>query len=623
MRLSLYTLLYAVVWSPEQSMAASGCEIEIVSCPLHPNYLGRVSDSYDGSDQNPNRCMQRARDYSLWCDSEEDITAHFFSNGSKIDSRTYRSNPHYDSTVGYVEDLHVRISPCTNNSATTCAFLTPVGAPPIQVWIANEIFKVKEFGSIGRQFSSSLPGVYFYLYRDDLKVTVRVVDPGKGRQVAWTNPPDDYNLFYTYFSKVNGPGKTAFPFLAPGQRYLTKPHWNFLCQFDVAAIDSPDLACGTGFRMVNVDFVNSLGQSAKTASGFRHNGGWVDDLNGDGYDEINLPYLSYILSIDGRSGQRVALSHFDVASRSKPNAPAFFHSGRFYGGFTSFTHPENGSKMTLITAGNAVGSFDDHFCGVSRYVAGVNWIDTGYLQWSNYLSFQKTLFSPPYNSFTNIRYKGDAMNLCLHRFSNSLFSVEGYPAAAYSYFKADPSNGNCEVETLIEQASGFNESAISAFNNCALQRYLPTRGIWTVQFLDAVTGDGVIAWPGAYLWGRVERFAPDQPFHFIVETFESKKNLRFDQLGHVPDRFFFSAIPKKNWNFSHSGSLARPGARPSVRLKYGYYGSYPRGVGQTFNGVPELVVRDIDGDGFNDFQLENGEWVGYSTLKKTFITKQM
>lgn len=608
----------------QTDLAITSCQVSLQSCPLHPGILGLINDNFDSSASNQSRCLTRSKDFSEWCASESDVTATFLKNGVPVANGAFRGFPNYDSLNGYVDDLFVKIDRCVGQPISTCAFITIPGKLPTQVWLGNEIFQVKEFGSIGPQLGSSLSGIYFFLYRSNFQVAVRVVNPVTAKMVAWVDAPSDYTLYDTYFSKVNGPSKTSFPFIAPGQRYLSKPHWGFLCQFDPAAISNPDPACGTGFRSVSIEFTNSLGQSALVASSFRHNGGWVDDLNGDGIDEINLPFLFYILSIDGRTGARVALSTFDVARNSEPNSkPVGFHSGRLYGSFKTFSDPLTGVKTTLIAAGNAVGSFQDYFCNVSRYVAGISWINTGNLKWSNYISFEKTIFAPPFDSVDNYYRKGDGLNHCVHRFSDSLFDVGGVPATAYSYFDADVPQPSCESEVLAEQSSTFSSASKIDYDTCAKNNHLTKYGKWTVQIVNATNGSLVNAWPGAYFWGRVEKFAPDQPFHFIVETFTSNSSkVRFDQVGHVPDSLSFSTIPKSDWHFAHSGILLAPGSRPKIQSKYGFYGSAPRGVGQTFAGIPELVVRDVDNDGYNDIQLENGKWVGYSLILKTFIIKQ-
>ena len=45
----------------------------------------------------------------------------------------------------------------------------------------------------------------------------------------------------------------------------------------------------------------------------------------------------------------------------------------------------------------------------------------------------------------------------------------------------------------------------------------------------------------------------------------------------------------------------------------------PRGT--TWEGAPEIVQRDLDGDGLLDVQLEDGSWVGYSSAAQALVVK--
>jgi hypothetical protein len=423
-------------------------------------------------------------------------------------------------------------------------------------------------------------------------------------------------VYTTYFALARGPGGRRYPFLAPGWHYVRPsdpPHWDFLCFFDPAAIASPDPACATGFRRYQATFAGY-----QTESGFRHNGGWLDDVDGDGWDDLHLPYLKYILSVSGRTGAQIALSSFDVAAQSEPGSPPFFHSGRFYGSFTSYTSAA-GERRVLFSAGTTVGSFTDHYCNVSRYMAVASWGYALDLAWSNYYSFIKTIFREPYAIENYSRY-GDAIDRCVHRTSDSLYWAGSEPVTLFSYFDADPLANDCQAQVLGEQQSGFEASALAAYTACAEAQFLPALGRWTIQALRLSDGGGVNAWPGAYLWGRVTDFAPGEPYALLIETFSGDGKVRYDRVGHVPEQLYLSKI-NADYTWTHFGAVSA-GAQPSIALRANHgLGSHPPGLGHSYAGIPELITADVDGDGFQDVQLTDGSWIGYGGSAGSVVRK--
>ena len=136
---------------------------------------------------------------------------------------------------------------------------------------------------------------------------------------------------------------------------------------------------------------------ADKLSGFRHNGGWLEDVDGDGWQDVNLPFLRYILVISCRTGAQLALLHPEIAKRARDGAPVEFNSGPFHGSFTPFT-ASDGKRDVLIASANPVGSFDDIYCNVARYYAVLetktpNQPRTRELRWADYISFVKNFFS--------------------------------------------------------------------------------------------------------------------------------------------------------------------------------------------------------------------------------------
>jgi hypothetical protein len=67
--------------------------------------------------------------------------------------------------------------------------------------------------------------------------------------------------------------------------------------------------------------------------------------------------------------------------------------------------------------------------------------------------------------------------------------------------------------------------------------------------------------------------------------------------------------------------LRAPPSAPRLGDPNNYYGARGPGYGATWGGLPELVLKDIDGDGLNDIQLKNGQWIGYAPIQGTLVIK--
>lgn len=62
--------------------AQANCRITLKLCkPLGIAGQTAFADAYDGSAVNPNRCLQRAREYHTYCKSKQEVGAEFYVNG--------------------------------------------------------------------------------------------------------------------------------------------------------------------------------------------------------------------------------------------------------------------------------------------------------------------------------------------------------------------------------------------------------------------------------------------------------------------------------------------------------------------------------------------------------------
>jgi hypothetical protein len=515
------------------------------------------------------------------------------------------------------------ITPCPADPSHSCTMVTAASGQPTPVWLSNNTLYLVDSAIMGT-FEGLANHQLAYIYANEGRAAatwVFVVDMTAAQLVAWIAAPLPYDVFSTYFSYIGGPDKNKYPFLAPGQHYLNQQQYNsfnFLCIFDPAYIAKPSPSCYTGFKPYPATFENAL-----NLSGFRHNGGWAADVDGDGWDDIHLPFLQYILTISGKTGQQLGLSHFDVAHQSEPNAPAYFHSGRFYGGFVVRPGPTSPTQDILFAAANAVGTFGDIYCNVSRYIAVAQWGASGYeLQWSNYLSFSKTIFNSPYNSVNNYARLGNDLDACAHRYSNSLEQIDGKVFVVYDSFTRDDTaiHPVCQADLLEEQRSSFTNSG--PYNQCAVCLIPQIRGKWSVQFLTVSDGGGVNRNPDAYIWGRAINVVPENSDLRLIQNFTANRGVvTFGETAAAIDSFQLVKLSKiPSWDVVTE--LASPPAPPkTIDLAPNSYGAFPRGIGSSWGGIRELLLQDIDGDGYNDIALANGQWLGWSTSQHKLVVK--
>lgn len=520
-------------------------------------------------------------------------------------------------------ELSARLGSCREGGEEWCVHLT-AGSRKQAIWISPKRAHAVEIGLMGHHFPGAFEAVYVYWRNEEAKSAIVVIDPNRLAAVAWVSNKSqpEYNTWNSYFSVVRAPDGKGYPFLAPGMRYLHQSHADFLCRFDVSAISYPDQNCGTGFRSASVAFPGH-----EKESGFRHNRGWLQDIDGDGYDDIHLPHFKYILTISGRSWQPIALSLLDVAQFSEPYTPKFFHSGRYYGGYTMFTDPQSGQPMTLLSAGSTVGSFANWNCNVSRYMAAIRWGHDAYrgrnhaqLAWSHYISFSTTIFAPSMRSLDDIYRRGNGIDGCVHRFDDSLIETDRNLFAAYSQFHTQDKI-NCEAQTFKVQKNGYQESDMNEFRACAEAGVKKARGSWSVELRDAVSGAPAKSLPNAYLWGRVRDVLPARGELLLLEAMGE---LRFDRAGYEPSRFVLGEVGNDaKWVFYTE--LRKPGAMPKLDYLecYASQSANQSSSPDASCGKPELVTKDVDGDGYNDVQLENGRWFGWSAAKNALILKSL
>lgn len=536
--------------------------------------------------------------------------------------------------------IDARVAKCDSVRPDSCLYFKPAGGVERSIWISSETLFTTEIGLMGFHFPGAYEAIYTYAFYNSSdshspRSILNIVDPNRGQLVAHVGNASmlDYNYFNTYFDVVKAPENKGYPFIGPGMHYMNVPYWSFLCIFDVSRISRPDTNCGTGFRSASISFTNKHGKNESQDSGFRHNRGWLQDVDGDGWDDIHLPYFKYIVSLSGRTTKQLTLSLFDVAKYSEPNVQEFFHNGRYYGGYTTFVDPKTNDNMVLLSAGSTAGSFSNWNCNVSRYTAAIRWHRTwitgkpyATLDWSHYASFSNTYFTWDYKSVDSYFRKGDEINKCIHRFADSMLTYSPEPIMAYSQFETSE-RYNCEQEMFDagRTKGSVEQERMRACMEAGTKR---TRGTWNIYAKNAVNGAAVNSLPRAYLWGRAVNLMPGENMVFVIENFTSGDGkVRFDQEGHTPDSLsVMKLVGGKSWTVL--ASVDAPGAAP--RVDYVECAT-SQSANQSSSpdascGRPEFLTRDIDGDGLDDIQLQAQaggcpKWLGYSKAKASLVIK--
>jgi len=529
-------------------------------------------------------------------------------------------------------DADLELSRCQQNPSTVCLELQSAKFGAKEFFLTdNAKAAAIHIGLIGRQFEDGpLAAVFVYWLTGAAAsgasgplVSLSVFDLNGPGQKAWVAPPQSnpgqqfkgYSVYDTYFAVLAAPGGKRYPFLAPGQRYLKLPHWDFLCLFDPTKVAHPDPACGTGFRKVSATFPD-----AAKLSGFRHNGGWLEDVDGDGWQDINLPFLRYILVISGRTGTQLALLHPEIAKRARNGAPVEFDSGRFYGSFTPFT-VSDGKHGVLIASANPVGTFDDSYCNVARYyeVLETKTPDqprSRELKWANYISFVKNFLGGA--DAQTIMRQGDGIDKCVHRVSDSVFQAKDKLFTLYNEFVSDPSLDprTCLTEQRAEWLAHFPPDKMKIWTDCAKASFAPATGDWRVQILDLANGRPAGEWQNGYIWGRLRNFVPGYPETFVLELMDQR--VRFDQKGYSPKAFSIVSVnPDFTWRRLGELPVA---VRPRIVVPASDPLPYKDTMGSTWRGILEIATR-TGTDGSTDIELQDGRWVGYSPQTRSFVLR--
>jgi hypothetical protein len=392
---------------------------------------------------------------------------------------------------------------------------------------------------------------------------------------------------------------------------------------------------------------------------FRESGGYVQDRDGDGWDDIHLTYHFREYTISGRTGIPNATvftqdTFFDPASGwtydpvtaptpSPSPSPAGFHSGRTYGTHVAvkFTDSQNHSvDRTVIVAAAQVGTADpsrpnlyDVNCNVSRWV-GVLEAPVGTpgqpgkrkLSWSQYYGFASNAFdiqcpvSPvpmcgdPHCAAA--ARPGDWINGCLHRFSDGTSVVDGAPAVVFNAFAQTPQS----LQSTSANSCLWSQCETGDASSCATANAAAAIGHWTFTALSQSNGSSLASIHDTYVWGRTNGLYSDGATIYLAEQMASPTPWQTQ-----PQQSALTASTLSSGALAARDTLPFRG-RPVIRKPYQYQPNMSS-YGDD-NYFAELTQQDVDADGLADVMIQNVDstpynctWVGHSSLTHTLVAK--
>ena len=437
-----------------------------------------------------------------------------------------------------------------------------------------------------------------------------IVDAAAALRIAQAAAPP--TIDYAFAGSLQGPEERRYAFLAPsyGDGESEGSNWMRVCVF------RPDLAsdpnCGEGFSSIPL---------SPPAPVFREAGASLQDLDDDGWQDINLIFHRTIYSVSGKTLAPIVSTTYDIAWADEPNSPKWFHSGRNYGAHAAFTAADT-SKGLLLVGGSPVGSFSDDLCNVSRFV-GLLRAPPGQpgarnLAWSHYFGFSSTIFATYDAKYINnpeadVARLADVVDGCIHRFGSSRSVMDDEPVVVFNYFEmAAPIDYCLKEQYALYQPPTWTQEKADAWYSC-FGKNRTSPGTWGMQVLRESDGQGLTGSQGTYIWGTSNRWIEGGEPLYLVEMIPGQK--AFDLSDQAPSQLRVLALVDGLWQ--ERGLLPVAG-RPQIVQSPG---RADLGLG-SFSYIAELVRRDIDDDGLDEIALEGGIWIGYNTDKATFVLKE-
>ncbi|MEM6991270.1 MAG: hypothetical protein AAF721_12250, partial [Myxococcota bacterium] len=404
------------------------------------------------------------------------------STGEAADSDSGSGSPSDDSTDGGpatverafdldgdgIPDTDLAVGVCPDDAAATCLLVTSEVTPTqtVVLWGGTPTCLGGLHGSplavLGDFAGSALFEVSVAACQQTARAVappvLAVVDVDAATILGSATAPA--NQIYGWVETVGAPDGRRHPVLAPSYSDGENPsgNWGRLCAYRPDLPSSPE--CGDGFVAMDVPLALPY---------FREVGGTVQDLDGDGWQDLNFIFHRTVASASIGTLGALGSVTFDVAAADEPGSPAWFHSGRNYGSHAAFTGSD-GSERLLLVGGAPIGTFADDLCNVSRFVALLQ-APAGNpagraLAWSRYFGFSSTTFStfaPQYvaDPSQDVARLADVVDGCIHRFSDSRSQMDGEDVVVIDYFAMTAPIDYCldEQYALYQEPTWTDEKA--------------------------------------------------------------------------------------------------------------------------------------------------------------------
>ncbi|MFN7959874.1 MAG: hypothetical protein U0002_01250 [Thermoanaerobaculia bacterium] len=559
----------------------------------------------------------------------------------------------WDLTRDGVNDTNLSYEPCNDGSGRQCLV--------VDSWLFRQPRRIPVGGTDARPASTSPVTVAYeaplrligdhngdglaeiaLLYVRALGATsyapaLAVLDADSGTVLAQvTSPagltvtPDGYPISGDALFP-GGPGGLVYPALTPGygdSNANPAKQWGWGCLFRLGQSSSD---CGPGFIRLDTRILG--GQPYGLSTWFREARGHLQDVDGDGWEDLNLPYHWAFLTLSGQTGAQLTTTGYDAAAGTGAQ-PVGFHSGRNYGVHAAAT--VGAVKRIVVAAGSPVGNFDDPYCNVSRW-SGVLEQPAGptsrALSWVVYDGFHSNNWSsfpyvPPGGAAPTPTRWGDFSDKCLHRYGNARSVMDGQNVLLLDYFTvnwADPANaslvGRCKDQQYqLYMDPPWTQAKQDVWNACASQ-HLAARGRWGMKVLSEANGGGLTGSLDTYVWGWSTTLRSGGEVLYLVEP--TPNPVRFDLKDASGQRLPPQALrvyALVNGLWSARGTFPAAG-RPHLLdvPKVGGLGS------GDFYPVRQLTLEDRDGDGLQEvlITLADGTdcWIGWSAATASWVVK--
>lgn len=528
----------------------------------------------------------------------------------------------YDLNGNGVNDTNLSLAPCTTAVDATCLLVSSTVTPVKEVRISSGKNACgghvlgRRLEVIGDHVNDPLQEVavlYCESGGTESPPALAVVDVSGGRVVARAVAPPGQRHSYTDYPK--DPEGKKHPFLAPSfgdgdTAFYGQAVWGYLCLYKP---DRPsDRQCGDGFTAVSTRPRDAF---------FREVGGYLQDLDGDGWEDITLIYHKLVHTVSTRTAAAIGTTEYDVAAADEPHSPKWFHDGRNYGTHSAFTGTD-GALRTVMVGGMPVGGFDNVTCDVSWFAAVLESSpgrpDTRRLSWSRYYGFSSNIFSeisPAHadDPSAKVSRKADYQNGCIHMFSDGRSTMDRERVLVFNYFREEaPVNLCLKEQYQLYLDPPWTPDKQRVWYAC-IAANLKSPGMWNMQVLRERDGVPLFSSPNVYVWGASTELLPDGELVYLIEPLP-QPTVPFDLRERAPAPLLVRALLNGQWR--ERGILPIAG-RPKIRQAWG---GGPKGYG-SYTYFAELVLEDIDGDGLKEIQLTDGTWVGYSENEQTFIEK--